>query len=126
MYDNSSPRPPEELNAEIAYTITESLFLPLIPVEDSDSRMEEIDLFLAFDDLMPPGIENDDYDSEGDIRFLTELDVKAPYFDTASPLRVWWHLIGMELSCALKIYPNINDKLRLTDFLFLFAPPGLN
>ncbi|GJR42122.1 hypothetical protein Tco_1310225 [Tanacetum coccineum] len=72
-YDNSSPRPPEELNAEIAYTITESLFLPLIPVEDSDSRMEEIDLFLAFDDLMPPGIENDDYDSEGDIRFLEEL-----------------------------------------------------
>nr|GFD29460.1 hypothetical protein [Tanacetum cinerariifolium] len=25
------------------------------------------------DDLMPPGIENDDYDSEGDIHFLEEL-----------------------------------------------------
>ncbi|GJS39036.1 hypothetical protein Tco_0564079 [Tanacetum coccineum] len=35
--------------------------------------MEEIDLFLATDDLMPPGIKNDDYDSEGDIRFLEEL-----------------------------------------------------
>ncbi|GKC90939.1 hypothetical protein Tco_1151588 [Tanacetum coccineum] len=35
--------------------------------------MEEIDLFLASDDSMPPGIENDDYDSEGDIRFLEEL-----------------------------------------------------
>ncbi|GJT97724.1 hypothetical protein Tco_1093242 [Tanacetum coccineum] len=44
-----------------------------IPVEDSDSLMEEIDLFLAFDDSMPPGIENGDYDSEGDIRFLEEL-----------------------------------------------------
>ncbi|GKB88806.1 hypothetical protein Tco_0961078 [Tanacetum coccineum] len=44
-----------------------------IPVTDSDSLMEEIDLFLASDDLMPPGIENDDYDSEGDIRFLEEL-----------------------------------------------------
>ncbi|GKA17083.1 hypothetical protein Tco_0696920 [Tanacetum coccineum] len=32
-----------------------------------------IDLFLAFDDSMPPGIENDDYDLEGDIRFLEEL-----------------------------------------------------
>ncbi|GKC87940.1 hypothetical protein Tco_1148589 [Tanacetum coccineum] len=35
--------------------------------------MDEIDLFLASDELMPPGIENDDYDSEGDIRFLKEL-----------------------------------------------------
>ncbi|GJS63240.1 hypothetical protein Tco_0677804 [Tanacetum coccineum] len=35
--------------------------------------MEEIDLFLAFDDSMPPGIKIDDYDSEGDIRFLEEL-----------------------------------------------------
>ncbi|GJU94599.1 hypothetical protein Tco_1319355 [Tanacetum coccineum] len=35
--------------------------------------MEEIDLFIASDDLMPPGIEDDDYDSEGGIRFLKEL-----------------------------------------------------
>nr|GFD32853.1 hypothetical protein [Tanacetum cinerariifolium] len=35
--------------------------------------MEEIDLFLATDDLMPPGIEKDDYDSKGDIHFLEEL-----------------------------------------------------
>ncbi|GJR95835.1 hypothetical protein Tco_0268009 [Tanacetum coccineum] len=35
--------------------------------------MEEIDLFLASDGLMPPGIEDDDYDLEGDIRFLEEL-----------------------------------------------------
>ncbi|GJU95912.1 hypothetical protein Tco_1320668 [Tanacetum coccineum] len=41
--------------------------------EDSDSLMEEIDLFLTPDDSMPPGIENDDYDSEGDILFLEEL-----------------------------------------------------
>ncbi|GKD87494.1 hypothetical protein Tco_1358648, partial [Tanacetum coccineum] len=33
-YDNLSPRPPEELNAEIADTIVESLSPPLIPVED--------------------------------------------------------------------------------------------
>ncbi|GJW80217.1 hypothetical protein Tco_0144192 [Tanacetum coccineum] len=41
-----------------------------IPVEDSDFIMEEIDLFLTLDDSMPPCIENDDYDSEGDILFL--------------------------------------------------------
>nr|GEW47798.1 hypothetical protein [Tanacetum cinerariifolium] len=73
LYDNSSPRPPEELNAEIADTILESLSSSPIPVEDSDSHMEEIDLFLATDDLMPPGIENDDYVLEGDIHFLEEL-----------------------------------------------------
>ncbi|GJS80204.1 hypothetical protein Tco_0730085 [Tanacetum coccineum] len=70
LYDNSSPRPPEELNLEIPDTILESLSPSPIPVEDSDSHMEEIDLYLATDDSMPPGIENDDYDSEGDIHFL--------------------------------------------------------
>ncbi|GJR89630.1 hypothetical protein Tco_0213641 [Tanacetum coccineum] len=73
LYDNSFPRPLEELNLEIADTILESLSPSPIPVEDSDSHMEEIDLFLTTDDSMPPSIENDDYDSEGDIRFLEEL-----------------------------------------------------
>ncbi|GJW18548.1 hypothetical protein Tco_0025984 [Tanacetum coccineum] len=40
---------------------------------DNDSLMEEINLFLTRDDSMPPSIENDDYDSEGDILFLEEL-----------------------------------------------------
>nr|GEZ64937.1 hypothetical protein [Tanacetum cinerariifolium] len=44
-----------------------------IPVEDSDSFMEEIDLSLILDDSMPSGIENDDYDSEGDMLILEEL-----------------------------------------------------
>nr|GFD25939.1 hypothetical protein [Tanacetum cinerariifolium] len=44
-----------------------------IPIEDSDSLNEEINLFLTPDDSMPLGIENDDYDSEGDILFLEEL-----------------------------------------------------
>ncbi|GJW42872.1 hypothetical protein Tco_0071671 [Tanacetum coccineum] len=73
LYDNSSLRPPEELNLEIVDTIFESLSLSPILVEDSDSLMEEIGLFLASDDSMPSGIEDDDYDSEGDIRFLEEL-----------------------------------------------------
>nr|GFC62965.1 hypothetical protein [Tanacetum cinerariifolium] len=57
-YDNSFPRPPKELNAEIANTILESFSLFPIHVEDSDSQIEEIDLFLATYDLMPPGIKN--------------------------------------------------------------------
>ncbi|GKD25103.1 hypothetical protein Tco_1231317 [Tanacetum coccineum] len=73
LYDNSSPRPPEELNSEISDAIIKSFSPSPIPVEDSDSLMEEIDIFLAPDDSIPPGIENDDYDSEGDILFLEEL-----------------------------------------------------
>ncbi|GKD42072.1 hypothetical protein Tco_1266717 [Tanacetum coccineum] len=73
LYDNSSPRPLEEFNSENSDAIIESFSPSPIPVEDSDSLMEEIDLFLTPDDSMPPGIENDDYDSEGDILFLEEL-----------------------------------------------------
>ncbi|GJQ97311.1 hypothetical protein Tco_0008450 [Tanacetum coccineum] len=81
LYDNSSPRPPEELNLEIADTIFESLSPSPILVEDSDSLMEEIDLFLASDDSMPPGIEDDDYDSElrREYRFLEELFNMFPF-----------------------------------------------
>ncbi|GKB40882.1 reverse transcriptase domain-containing protein, partial [Tanacetum coccineum] len=63
----------DQRNSKNVDTIIESPSPSPIPVEDSDSHMEEIALFLAFDDSMPPGIENDEYDSEGDIRFFEEL-----------------------------------------------------
>nr|GEU32610.1 uncharacterized mitochondrial protein AtMg00810-like [Tanacetum cinerariifolium] len=65
LYDNSFPRPPEELNREIADTIVKSIPLLPIPVQDND-------LFLS-DNSIPPGIENFADDPEGDIRFLEEL-----------------------------------------------------
>nr|GFB97853.1 hypothetical protein [Tanacetum cinerariifolium] len=58
----------ENSNAE-----TESFFPSPIPNEDSDSFMEEIDLFLTPDDLMLQSIEDDDDDSERDILILEEL-----------------------------------------------------
>nr|GEU60522.1 hypothetical protein [Tanacetum cinerariifolium] len=64
LYDNSSPRPPEELNSENSDAVIESFSPSPIPVEDSDSFMEEIDLSFTLDDSMHSGIENDDYDSE--------------------------------------------------------------
>nr|GFC93512.1 hypothetical protein [Tanacetum cinerariifolium] len=39
----------------------------------NDPLLEEADLFFAFDNSIPPGIENVANDSEGDIRFLEEL-----------------------------------------------------
>ncbi|GJT30754.1 hypothetical protein Tco_0911029 [Tanacetum coccineum] len=47
LYDNSSPRPPEEVNSKNSNAIIESFSPSPILVEDSDSLMEEIDLFLT-------------------------------------------------------------------------------
>ncbi|GKA34616.1 hypothetical protein Tco_0721045 [Tanacetum coccineum] len=81
-------QPLEESNSRtISDATIESLSSSPIPIEDSDSFIEEIDLFLASDDSMPPGIENDDYDSEGDIRFLEELlsNDSSPFPENESP-----------------------------------------
>nr|GEY73088.1 hypothetical protein [Tanacetum cinerariifolium] len=63
----------EEIDSENSNDAIESFSLSPIPVEDNDSLMEEIDLSLTLDNLMPPGIENDDYDFEGDILILKEF-----------------------------------------------------
>nr|GEU57576.1 hypothetical protein [Tanacetum cinerariifolium] len=73
LYDNSSPRPPKEFISENSDTAIKSFSPFPIPVEDSDSFMEEIDLSFILDDPMPPGIKEDDYDSERDILILEEL-----------------------------------------------------
>ncbi|GJX50640.1 reverse transcriptase domain-containing protein, partial [Tanacetum coccineum] len=49
-----------------------SLPTSLIPVEDNDPVQEEIDIFLVPDDLIPPGVENDD--SEDEDNELPNLD----------------------------------------------------
>nr|GEW38390.1 hypothetical protein [Tanacetum cinerariifolium] len=56
LYDNSSPRPLEEFVSDNSDANMESFFPSPIPNEDSDSFMEEIDLFLTSDDPMPPYI----------------------------------------------------------------------
>nr|GEX66441.1 hypothetical protein [Tanacetum cinerariifolium] len=73
LYDNSSPRPSEEFNFENSDAIIKSFSPSPIPVKDSDPFMEEFDLFLASDGSIPPGIDNDYSDSEGDNLFLERL-----------------------------------------------------
>nr|GFB11029.1 hypothetical protein [Tanacetum cinerariifolium] len=96
LYDNSSPRPPKEIVSDISNADIESFSPSPIPNSDSDPLMEEIDLFLNPDDPMPPGIEDDDYDSERDISILAELldnySLSLPtnesyHFDIPSPYR---------------------------------------
>nr|GEZ76110.1 hypothetical protein [Tanacetum cinerariifolium] len=73
LYDNSSPHPPEEIVSDISNADIESFSLSPIPNKDSDSHMEEIDLYFNPDDPMPPGIKEDDDDSKRDITILEEL-----------------------------------------------------
>nr|GFD49134.1 hypothetical protein [Tanacetum cinerariifolium] len=73
LYDNSSPRPPKEFISENSNAEIESFSPYPIPVEDSDSFMEEIDLSFNPDDPMPPSIEEDHDDSERDILIHEEL-----------------------------------------------------
>nr|GEZ18971.1 hypothetical protein [Tanacetum cinerariifolium] len=80
LYNNSSPRPSEEFVSANSDTETESFSLSPIPVEDSDSFMEEIDLSFTPDYPMPPGIEEDGYESKRDILILKDL----PSNDTLS------------------------------------------
>nr|GEZ05922.1 hypothetical protein [Tanacetum cinerariifolium] len=87
---------PTQFISENSDAAIESFSPSPIPVEDSDSFRDEIDLSLTMDDLMPPGIEDDDYDSEGDILILEELfsnyslslpENKSFHFDILSSLR---------------------------------------
>nr|GEU48108.1 ribonuclease H-like domain-containing protein [Tanacetum cinerariifolium] len=73
---NSFPRPLENFHAN---TIIKTPSTSPIPVDDSDSLREEIDIFTGTDDLMPPSIESDDYASEGDIYFLKNYLAMIPF-----------------------------------------------
>nr|GEX65564.1 hypothetical protein [Tanacetum cinerariifolium] len=80
LYDNSSPRPPKEFVSANSDTEIESFSPSLIPVEDSDSLMEKNDLSFTPDYLMPPDIEDEDYDSKREILIFEDL----PSNDTLS------------------------------------------
>nr|GEV53536.1 hypothetical protein [Tanacetum cinerariifolium] len=73
LYDKSSSRPLEEFVFENSNAEIKSFSPSPIPIKDIDSLMKEIDLSFTPNDPMPPGIEDDDYDSESDILILEEL-----------------------------------------------------
>nr|GEX40692.1 probable aspartyl aminopeptidase [Tanacetum cinerariifolium] len=67
LYDNSSPQPPEELNAEIVDTFIESLFPSPIPVEDRDIHF--LKEFLSNDTLPLPKNVSSNFDHHDDPSF---------------------------------------------------------
>ncbi|GJQ90146.1 hypothetical protein Tco_0001285 [Tanacetum coccineum] len=106
LYDNSSPCPLKELNVENSI---ESFPPSHIPVEDSDPFMEEIDLFLAYDESIPPGIDSDYSDSEGENPFLERLlhDDPTPLLDIPSPTHVTFPFEDhhdLDFTCVVRVF----------------------
>nr|GFB48427.1 hypothetical protein [Tanacetum cinerariifolium] len=128
LYDNSSPRLPEELNAEISNTIVKSLPLLPIPVQDSDSQREEIDIVTNTNDVLPPGFKNDD-DLEGEIDAVDDLHVdnsisnsenelsdnKASDFDNPKVPLPPPKLLDAEFNAGDEISVVMNDELECLD-----------
>nr|GFC07236.1 hypothetical protein [Tanacetum cinerariifolium] len=99
LYDNSFPRQPEELNAEIADTIIESIPLR-IPVQDGNYQQEKIDIVTKTDDVLPPSDDNDDdYDfllGEADL-FLSDDSIPPSIENVADDPEgdVRLHVLGL-------------------------------
>nr|GEW01407.1 hypothetical protein [Tanacetum cinerariifolium] len=66
-----NPRPCPTVKAN---TIIESLSSLPIPVQDSNSQREEIDIVTNTEDVLPPGVENDD-DSDREVDAVDDLRV---------------------------------------------------
>nr|GEY81732.1 hypothetical protein [Tanacetum cinerariifolium] len=127
LYDNSSPRPPEELNAEIADTI--------IDVENDDDSndplLEEADLFS--DNSIPSGIKNVADDPEGGIHSLEELVIDDSilshessdfnFEDIPSVPRPPPEPPDVETDAGEKISVVMNDKDKFAKdyYFFMFA-----
>nr|GEY65682.1 hypothetical protein [Tanacetum cinerariifolium] len=73
LYDNSSPRPPKEFVSVNSDAKIKSFSPSPILVKDSNSLMDEIDLFCTPDYPMPSGIMEEDYDSKRDIVIRKDL-----------------------------------------------------
>nr|GEV95696.1 reverse transcriptase domain-containing protein [Tanacetum cinerariifolium] len=59
---NPCPHPPVNANTNV-----ESFSSLPIPIQESDPHQEEIDVVIVTDDVLPPGVENDNSDEEVDV-----------------------------------------------------------
>nr|GFA89579.1 hypothetical protein [Tanacetum cinerariifolium] len=133
LYENSSPRPPEEFNSKNSNADIESFSPSPILVKDSDSHMEEINLSFNLDDPMPPSIE-DDEDSEGDTLSLEKLlhDDLIPLPDTLDfsyEIRVFLPLFTYPVTSLVLLSSGSEDKIFdpcITINHFYSFKPGLS
>nr|GEX05785.1 reverse transcriptase domain-containing protein [Tanacetum cinerariifolium] len=105
LYDNSSPRPPEEFVSANSNTKIESFSPSPIPIEDSDSCGGP----LLNGSLTPIRIqEEDDYDSERDVLILDEL---LSNDSISLPEKESFHFYIPSFSCPPAKPPDGNTRI---------------
>ncbi|GJR08307.1 hypothetical protein Tco_0790959 [Tanacetum coccineum] len=110
-------------------TIPPRISLPTfpIPVEDSNSLREEIDIFPDPDDSIPLGIESDNYDSEGDDNSTSlpefEIIFMLDYPDLGNSHRCGWIAPDYEASRA-RGFIHRSLKLHILSFIMGIEYPN--
>ncbi|GJS62601.1 hypothetical protein Tco_0657385 [Tanacetum coccineum] len=125
----------------------ESLPPSHISVADNDSLMEEIDLFLADDGSIPPGIESDDDNSVDDDTSISLPEFESFYVDYpnsgnstidvvedipvdvpnvfAPPIPSWSKISYPLVNFSLMLYGSFSHFLLIRLFRLLFSPVGM-
>nr|GEU46697.1 hypothetical protein [Tanacetum cinerariifolium] len=122
LYDNSSRRPPEEFISENSDTAIESFSPFPIPVENIDSLMEENYLSFTLDDPMPPGNEEDNYDSKRDIIILEEFLSNDSF---SFPKNESFHFDIPSSSCKTTRCDSLMEEIDLSFTSDDPMPPGI-
>nr|GEV86701.1 hypothetical protein [Tanacetum cinerariifolium] len=134
LYDNSSPRPLEEINSENSDAVIESFSPSPIPFENSDPFMEEIDLFLTSDGSIPPGIDSDYSNSEGNNLFPERLlqDNLIPLsdiLDFSNVVRIFPPLFTYPVTSSILLSSESEDTIfdpDISDYHFSSFMPGVS
>nr|GFB91031.1 hypothetical protein [Tanacetum cinerariifolium] len=130
LYDNSSPRPPEAFNAEIAEMIIESISSSLIPIQDNESQLEEIDIATNMDDdpsfSRPPSEPPDDeFDLEpGSGKDISAVVNKDVFDDENDDYCSFMFVIQFFLPCL--IFTEISSLFLSAESEDIIFDPGLS
>nr|GEY62213.1 hypothetical protein [Tanacetum cinerariifolium] len=111
------PTPPSDL-------VVKSLSPSLTPFGDINFLLEKTDAFLSLDDSIPPDIDNEIYDSEGDILFLEEL-LNGEILRDLPPKELKEDKLKMTKS-SIKKPPGLIMKFLILREIFFFLEELLN
>nr|GEU44518.1 retrovirus-related Pol polyprotein from transposon TNT 1-94 [Tanacetum cinerariifolium] len=132
--DPYTPQELQEFNSENYDAIIEPFSPSPIPVEDSDPFMEEIDLFLASDGSIPPNINSNYSDSEGDNLVLERLlhDDPIPLPDTldfSNVVRVFLPFFTYPMTSSILLSSMSEDTIfdpGISNYHFSSLEPGVS
>ncbi|GKD09934.1 hypothetical protein Tco_1189619 [Tanacetum coccineum] len=99
-----------------------SIPVSLTPVEDNDPVQEEIDIFLVPDDLIPPGVENDDSEDEENESFILEPSSLRPSPEPPDVCLNFKPDTAMKNDEEIVLSLNVEDVNSFTFVIWTFLP----